>query len=80
MLARFEKEKQDAITGDSTGEGFIYDMFLYELANHEYCITYDLEETLDALDLTMEQIEADKRLTHGLKTDVRDYLKNAEES
>ncbi len=41
MSARFKKEMQDAIDADRTGDGFIRDMFLYELANHEYCITLD---------------------------------------
>jgi hypothetical protein len=36
MLKRHDKEMQDAIAEDKTGDGFIYDMFYYELANHEY--------------------------------------------
>ena len=52
---------------DKTGDGFIYQMFLCELANHEYNYTEDVEETLDALGYTWEQIMADKRLLHGLK-------------
>ena len=52
MSARFKKEMQDAIAADKTGDGFVYEMFLYELANHEYCITCDYEETFDALSLT----------------------------
>ncbi len=79
MLNRFEKEMSDAIAADKTGDGFIYDMFLSELANHEYCITHDLEETFDALDLTVNQINADKRLLHGLKKALKAYLKKAEE-
>lgn len=42
-------------------------MFLCELSNHEYNYTEDVEETLDALGYTWEQIMADKRLLHGLK-------------
>ena len=56
LLKRHKEELQDAIATDKTGNGFIYDMFYTELANHEYCITHDLEETLDALNLTAEQI------------------------
>lgn len=78
MMKRFEQERKDAITADTTGNGFIYDMFLYELGNHEYCITYDLDETLAALHLTLEQVNADKRLLHGLKKAKRNYLKNCE--
>ena len=54
-------------------------MFLSELANHEYCITYDLEDTLNALGFTIEEINADKRLLHGLKKAKQDYLKHCEE-
>ena len=49
LINRLNKEKQDAIAADLTGDDFIFDMFVYELANHEYCITYDLDDTLDAL-------------------------------
>lgn len=76
MLKRFEEEKQAAINEDSTGYGFIYDMFLFELGNHEYCITYDLTETFDALNVTQETIDKDKRFVRGLKKAVKDYLKN----
>ena len=68
LINRLNNEKENAIAADLTGDGFIFDMFVYELANHEYCITYDLEDTLDALGLTAEQINADKRLTHSLNT------------
>ena len=77
MLDRFKKEKEDAIAADKTGKGFIYDMFIYELANHEYCITYDYEETFDALGLTLEKINADQRLVRGLQKALKDYLKNS---
>ena len=77
MSARFKKEMQDAIAADKTGDGFIYEMFLYELANHEYCITYDYEETFDALSLTEKQVNADKRLLHGLEKARKKYLKNS---
>lgn len=78
MFNRHEKEKQDAIAADKTGDGFIYDMFYEELANHEYCITYEYDETFDALGLTEEQIKADKRLLHGLLKAKKAYLKNCD--
>ena len=76
MLKRFKAETDAAIAADKTGDGFIYDMFYYELANHEYCITYEYDETFDALGLTEEQVNADKRLLHGLEKAEKDYLKN----
>lgn len=78
MLKRFKDETNAAIAADTTGDGFIYDMFYYELANHEYCITYEYDETFEALGLTEEQIFADKRLLHGLKKAEKDYLKNCD--
>ena len=39
-------------------------MFSYELANHEYCITYDIEPTLDALGLTLDEINKRAYLVH----------------
>lgn len=78
MLKRFKNETDAAIAAYETGDGFIYDMFYYELANHEYCITYEYDETFDALGLTEEQVAADKRLLHGLKKAEKNYLKNCD--
>ena len=66
-LARNFKEVEDAIQADETGDGFIKDMFLYELRNHEYTYTCEVEETVEACGFTMEQIENDERLRHGLE-------------
>ena len=71
MLIRHTAEMQQAIEEDLTGDEFIYDMFNYELSNHEYCITWDLAPTLDCLGLTLEEVNADKRLLHGLKRAMR---------
>ena len=51
-FARHHKELQAAIDADPTGEGFIKDMFLYELENHEYSYTGTAEDALDSLGLT----------------------------
>ena len=62
-----KKERDEAIAADKTGDGYIYEMFLCELRNHEYGYTYELDDTLEALGLTYEEIEKDKRLLHGLE-------------
>ena len=67
MMDRFDQELHEAVAGDKTGDGFIYEMFLYELENYEYGCTMDLSETLDALGYTPEDIKADPRLSHGLE-------------
>ncbi len=73
---RFTKETADAIAEDTTGDGFVFDMFLYELANHEYCITHDLDDTLDALNLTVDEINNNPKLLHGLHKALKFYNKN----
>lgn len=67
MFERHEKEMKEAITADTTGEGFILDMFNYELANHEYVITYDITDTLEALGLTVDDINNNPLLAKGLE-------------
>lgn len=79
MLLRHDLEFDEAIADDTTGEGFIYEMFLYELANHEYCITMDYEDTLGALGLTIEQIRDNTALAAGLKLATKKYLEGCEE-
>lgn len=66
MLNRHDREMKQAIKNDITGEGFIFDMFNYELANHEYCWTMDIEDTIDALGITLEEINNNEQLLHGL--------------
>jgi len=63
---RHDKEREEAINGDKTGDGYIYEMFRYELANHEYGYTFDLSDTLNALGYSDEDIENNPALKHGL--------------
>ena len=67
MFTRQAQEMKEAIAADETGNGFIYDMFNYELGNHEYGYTWDPEPTLNALGMTMEEIESSPALLHGWK-------------
>lgn len=66
MTSRHHAEFEKAIEEDMTGEGFIYDMFLAELNNHEYSYTMDTSEALEALGFTAEQVVNDPRLNHGI--------------
>ena len=63
MFSRHEAERKEAMKDDD----YLFEMFNYELANHEYCITYDLTDTLEALGLTIEEINADPRMADALK-------------
>lgn len=73
MFTRHEKERQQAIENDKDSSGYIYEMFRYELDNHEYCITYDLEPTLRALGLTEEEVNKNPKLLKGLKKALKHY-------
>lgn len=75
-----EIELQAAIRNDLDGSGFVKDMFRYELANHEYCITFDLEPTLDALGLSADEVNNSPALLNGLQLAKREYLREAEEN
>lgn len=62
MFERHLAELAKAIEDDETGEGFVFDMFDYELANHEYGYTQDAEPALDALGLTFSEVVQDQKL------------------
>lgn len=74
-----DAEMKAAIEADPDGTGFIKDMFLYELANHEYCITYDLKPTLDACGLAEDEVLNTPRLMNGLKLATEEYLRNSKD-
>jgi hypothetical protein len=53
----FADDLYKRLEADPEGTGFAYQMFLYELCNHEYCITLDEEETLEDLGLDDEDFQ-----------------------
>ena len=63
---RHERELKEAIAADETGEGFIFDMFLCELDNHEYGYTGDTSEAMEALGFTAQEVVDDPRLNRGI--------------
>lgn len=71
MFLRHKAEQSAAIAADTDGTGFVYDMFLYELDNHEYGYTGDATETLEALGLTWQEVKADKRLSDALNKAIK---------
>lgn len=78
LLSRSNAAIAEAIAADQDGTGFIKDMFLAELANHEYCYTGDLTETLEAVNMTAEQVKADPALLNGLKLALQSYATDPE--
>lgn len=63
MFDRHEAERKTAMQDDE----YLFQMFNYELANHEYSYTYELDDTLDALGLTIEEINANPTMADALK-------------
>ena len=62
MLDRLSDELSEALQIYE----FALDAFRYELANHEYIITGDLEPTLSALGLTLEKVKESTDLVNAL--------------
>lgn len=71
LMNKYDTEFKRLIEADKTGEGFIYDMFYYELANHEYLYTLELDDTFDALGLTYDNIKNNIALEKGLKKAIK---------
>ena len=63
MFERHQAEHEAAMQDDE----YLFSMFNYELANHEYSYTYELDDTLDALGLTMDEINENPRMADALK-------------
>ncbi|QST02664.1 hypothetical protein IMZ31_19130 (plasmid) [Pontibacillus sp. ALD_SL1] len=53
LLRRHDMEMKEAMDEDSTGEGFIFEMFDYELWNHEYGYTGELGRQAGILGISM---------------------------
>lgn len=77
MFDRHERERQEAIEADETGDGFVFQMFREELANHEYSYTGELDETIEALGLTTEEINSSPKLLHGLEKAIKAQFPDA---
>ena len=71
MFARHKAELKAARAADKKAKGFTFEMFLYELDNHEYCYTGDATETLEALGLSWKEVQADKRLSDALNKAIK---------
>ncbi|HJF67951.1 hypothetical protein BUY35_00075 [Staphylococcus cohnii] len=70
MLERHNKQHQDNMVSD---EDYTYHMVKYELANHEYLVSYDLEPTLEACNITKELLNANTNLKNTVNKAIKDY-------
>lgn len=67
MDKMFERHALERKMARKYGDEYLFEMFNYELANHEYCVTRDVTDTLEALGLTMDEVNADQRMADALK-------------
>ena len=75
MGIRHQQERKAAIAADFTGEGFVKDMFSYELSNHEFSYTGDVAPALAALGITPQQIAQSEILRYGFTLAVAEQRK-----
>lgn len=78
VLDRQEAEMEAAKEADKDGTGFLYQMFLFELDNHEYGYTGEYEDTLESLGLTMKDVHKSVRLTRALEKAAREIREREE--
>lgn len=76
LFDRHEAERTKAIDEDTDGTGYINDMFYYELGNHEYCITMDVEDTFAALGLSADEVMSSPALKAGFKAARKQYIED----
>jgi len=70
LLYMVDRESKEAMKDDE----YLYQGFLYELGNHEFCITYDPTDTLNCFSLTLEDVEADPRILDIFIRARKEYL------
>ena len=75
VLDRHNAEMEAAKAADEDGTGFLYQMFKYELDNHEYGYTGELEDTLDCLGLTWEELKASPVMLKALDKQANETFK-----
>lgn len=74
LLERFGAETREQIAADPTGDGFILDMFEFELANHEFTYTGDVNDAIEACGLTAAEIDSSEPLRAGLEKAVKNLM------
>lgn len=75
LVMKQNGEREAALTDADTGAQFAYDMFYYELCNHEYIITGSIEETLDCLGYSFKDIQENETLKESLAKACHDIIR-----
>jgi hypothetical protein len=74
-LSEMTKKQRQEMKDHMHDDDFCIGAMVYELGNHEYCITYDVSDTIDALSLNMKDSRIDMLMGKAIKI----YMKSAVE-
>lgn len=77
-FCEIERERVRQITADTTGNEFIYQMFVTELDNHEYRYSLDVISTLRDLSISNDMVSENQNLKHGLHKAEEELMKGVE--
>ena len=75
LFRTMNNETEEAMKDDE----YVYQGFLYELGNHEFCITCDPEDTLSCFGLSVDDLDNNERLLSIFKKARASYLDNCPE-
>lgn len=78
MCERHDRERSDAMAGDTDGTGYLLDMFRYELRNHEYGYTQEIGETLASVGLTRKMVQENQAMSAALNKAIAEIEGEAE--
>lgn len=78
MILNTLKKHNEELKENLKNDDFLKSAFRYEMSNHEYIITYDIEDTLQALNITLEEYQKNERMQQLFKEAEEDYLKDME--
>lgn len=79
MVKKHNMQIEERIKQDLTGEGFIKDMFKTELKNYEYGYTLEVDDAIERLGYTIDEINKNPILKNGLELAKKEILKEEEE-
>lgn len=74
IINTFKKHNEE-LKENLKNDEFLKSAFRYEMSNHEYIVTYDIYDTLRALEITLEEYQKSERMQKLFEEAKEDYLK-----
>ena len=73
LLEECEESVEKEFKEEMKNYDFVLEAFNYELANHEFGVTYDINESLESLGLTLEEVNKNETYKKALRTALEKY-------